>query len=86
VFENPGPIQVPWQLKAAVRIPGLQRAVGYAVGIGVRPEHVREETPPRWRRGLAATAVVAALGMAAATAVLGWAAWKAWSKAAEAAR
>ena len=86
VFENPGPIQVPWQLKAAVRIPGLQRAVGYAVGIGVRPEHVREETPPRWRRGLPATAVVAALGMAAATAVLGWAAWKAWSKAAEAAR
>jgi hypothetical protein len=42
VFANPGPIQAPWQLKMAVRIPGIQRAVGYAVGIGVRPEHVRE--------------------------------------------
>jgi 2-polyprenyl-6-methoxyphenol hydroxylase-like FAD-dependent oxidoreductase len=41
VFENPGPIQAPWQLKAVVHIPGIQRAVGYAVGVGVRPEHVR---------------------------------------------
>ena len=43
VFENPGPIRAPWQVKLAVRIPGIQRLVGYAVGIGVRPEHVREE-------------------------------------------
>jgi 2-polyprenyl-6-methoxyphenol hydroxylase-like FAD-dependent oxidoreductase len=43
VFENPGPIRAPWQVKVAVRIPGIQRVVGYAVGIGVRPEHVREE-------------------------------------------
>jgi 2-polyprenyl-6-methoxyphenol hydroxylase-like FAD-dependent oxidoreductase len=44
VFENPGPIRAPWQVKVAVRIPGIQRLVGYAVGIGVRPEHVRGET------------------------------------------
>jgi 2-polyprenyl-6-methoxyphenol hydroxylase-like FAD-dependent oxidoreductase len=44
VFANPGPIQAPWQLKMAVRIPGVQRVVGYAVGMGVRPEHVREAT------------------------------------------
>ena len=43
VFENPGPIRAPWQLKAAMKIPGIHRAVGYAVGIGARPEHVREE-------------------------------------------
>jgi len=52
VFENPGPIRAPWQLKAAMKIPGIHRAVGYAVGIGARPEHVREETrrgPRRFR-------------------------------------
>jgi 2-polyprenyl-6-methoxyphenol hydroxylase-like FAD-dependent oxidoreductase len=40
VFANPGPARVPWQLRVAVRIPGIHRALGYAVGIGVRPEHV----------------------------------------------
>jgi 2-polyprenyl-6-methoxyphenol hydroxylase-like FAD-dependent oxidoreductase len=41
IFKSPGPITAPWQLKAAVRIPGLQRLVARAVGLGVRPEHVR---------------------------------------------
>jgi len=40
VFQNPGPAHVPWQRKLAVRIPGIQRLIGRAVGIGVRPEHV----------------------------------------------
>ena len=44
VFENPGPIDAPWQLKAALQIPGIHRALGYAVGVGARPEHVRECT------------------------------------------
>ncbi len=79
VFETPGPIQAPWQIKAAVRIPGIQRAVGYAVGIGVRPEHLREERPAPWR-DRAATAAFAALGIVAATAALSWVAWKAWNK------
>ena len=41
VMANPGPAKAPWQLRAAVRIPGVHRALGYAVGIGIRPEHVR---------------------------------------------
>ncbi len=41
IFHNPGPIKAPWQLKAAVRIPGLQRLIARAVGLGVRPEHVQ---------------------------------------------
>jgi hypothetical protein len=41
IFQNPGPITAPWQLKAAVRIPGLQRLVARGVGLGVRPEHIR---------------------------------------------
>ena len=83
VFENPGPIHAPWQMKAAVRIPGIQCAVGYAVGIGVRPEHVREQKPTRLRRNLMATAVFAAVGIAAATAVLSWAAWRTWNRISE---
>lgn len=41
VFENPGPLEAPWQIKAVTRIPGIHRAVGYAAGIGARPEHVQ---------------------------------------------
>jgi 2-polyprenyl-6-methoxyphenol hydroxylase-like FAD-dependent oxidoreductase len=41
IFQNPGPITAPWQLKAAVRIPGLQRLVARGVGLGVRPEHIQ---------------------------------------------
>jgi 2-polyprenyl-6-methoxyphenol hydroxylase-like FAD-dependent oxidoreductase len=41
VFENPGPLEAPWQIKAVTRIPGIHRAVGYAAGIGVRPEHMQ---------------------------------------------
>lgn len=43
VFQNPGPAKAPWQLRLAVRIPGAQRLLGRAVGLGVRPEHVRTE-------------------------------------------
>jgi 2-polyprenyl-6-methoxyphenol hydroxylase-like FAD-dependent oxidoreductase len=41
IFDHPGPLKAPWQLKAIMRLPGLQRLVGRMVGIGVRPEHVR---------------------------------------------
>ena len=81
--ENPGPIKAPWQLKVVVRIPGIQRAVGYAVGIGLRPEHVREEARPRPWRNRAATAAFAALGIAAGAAAIGWAAWRAWNRVSE---
>ena len=82
VFENPGPLQAPWQLKAAVRIPGFQRAVGYAVGIGVRPEHVRNEPSAQSRCSRVSIAVFAGLGLAAAGTALVWAAWKTWNKSA----
>ena len=86
VFENPGPIQAPWQVKAVVRIPGLPRAVGYAVGIGVRPEHVREQAPVRPRCSRVAKTVFVALGIAAAAAALGWATWRACNRVTETAR
>jgi 2-polyprenyl-6-methoxyphenol hydroxylase-like FAD-dependent oxidoreductase len=41
IFDNPGPAQAPWQLKLVVHIPGIQRLLGRAVGMGVRPEHIQ---------------------------------------------
>ena len=81
IFENPGPIEPPWQLKAIVRIPGIQRVVGYAVGIGVRPEHVRSQPTAAPVRSRLSRAALAGLGIAATGAALGWIAWKAWNRA-----
>jgi 2-polyprenyl-6-methoxyphenol hydroxylase-like FAD-dependent oxidoreductase len=80
VFENPGPIQAPWQVKVGSRIPGVHRAMGYAVGIGMRPEHVREEAWARPRCPRLATAIFAGIGIAAVAAAFSWAAWKAWRR------
>ena len=81
VFENTGPIHAPWQLKAAQRIPGIHRALGYAVGVGARPEHVRERIRPNQRSAFLVKVACAGIGIAAGAAVCGWAAWKVWSKA-----
>lgn len=66
VFQNPGPLQAPWQLKAAFRTPGIQRVMGRVVGIGIRPEHVADNARrferyrvPVWRRALATVAAMA---------------------------
>ena len=77
VFENPGPIQAPWQLRAAVQVPGIHRALGRAVGIGLRPEHVREKVPPRPRCPRLAKGLLAGLGIAVLGAAFGWTTWKA---------
>ena len=71
LFANPGPIQAPWQVKAASRIPGIHRALGYA-GIGMRPEHVGEKTWVKPMRSRVATALFAGIGIAA-TAAFAWA-------------
>ena len=65
VFNSTGPLKAPWQLKAIVRIPGIQRVLGYAVGIGIRPEHVQGVTRrPAARLPRAAVAIGAVLGAA----------------------
>ena len=46
IFHNPGPVQAPWQLKAMVAVPGIQRAMGYVVGVGFRPEHIAGARKP----------------------------------------
>jgi 2-polyprenyl-6-methoxyphenol hydroxylase-like FAD-dependent oxidoreductase len=85
VFEIPGPVHAPWQMRAAQRIPGIHRALGYAVGVGARPEHVRPEhlREDRWtkpRGACLAALACASIGGVAAAGVCGWVAWKVWRK------
>ncbi|HEY1808050.1 MAG TPA: FAD-dependent oxidoreductase [Acidobacteriaceae bacterium] len=77
-FENTGPVHAPWQMKAAQQIPGIHQALGYVIGVGVRPEHVREGTRAHQRGARLTGMVCAGAGFAA---VCGWAAWKMWSRA-----
>jgi 2-polyprenyl-6-methoxyphenol hydroxylase-like FAD-dependent oxidoreductase len=46
IFQNPGPAKAPWQLKAAVQIPGIQHVLARLVGVGVRPEHIKGARKP----------------------------------------
>ncbi|MFL6447153.1 MAG: FAD-dependent oxidoreductase [Bryobacteraceae bacterium] len=43
VFKSSGALKAPWQLKLVARLPGLPHLLARMVGIGVRPEHVRDE-------------------------------------------
>jgi 2-polyprenyl-6-methoxyphenol hydroxylase-like FAD-dependent oxidoreductase len=71
IFESQGPIQAPWQLKVALRIPGIRPVLGYAVGIGARPEHVQNDAARTRRRGrIAAAAIGLAVGVGVACAVV----------------
>ena len=65
-FRSTGPLRAPWQLRLVFRIPGVRRALGYAVGIGVRPEHVEGALPRPSGRKLSAlaTGIGAGLGVA----------------------
>jgi 2-polyprenyl-6-methoxyphenol hydroxylase-like FAD-dependent oxidoreductase len=57
VFKNPGPLKAPWQLKLAIKLPGLRRLLARAVGIGVRPEHIDATwREPRGSRAATASA------------------------------
>jgi 2-polyprenyl-6-methoxyphenol hydroxylase-like FAD-dependent oxidoreductase len=76
VFVGSGPMQASWQLKLALQIPGVHRALGYGVGMGARPEHVRTQQE-EGRRMPALPAVLAAVGIAAAGVAVGWMAWRA---------
>ena len=85
IFDDPKPVHVSWPFKAIQHVPGIHRAVGYAIGVGARPEHVQDDVKRSSRGvGLAKVACVglvcAGVGMAATTVVCGWAAWKVWRK------
>ena len=66
VFRNPGPIHAPWPLRLALRAPGMRYVLGYAVGLGVRPEHVADAArrPSRSRLSALAAGIGTGLGIA----------------------
>jgi 2-polyprenyl-6-methoxyphenol hydroxylase-like FAD-dependent oxidoreductase len=70
IFENPGPAKAPWQLKAVVHIPGLRHVMARAVGIGVRPEHIRGARKKSACDGQYLKKLAVGVGLAAAGAVL----------------
>lgn len=56
IFQHPGAIKAPWQLKLITQVPGFQRLLGRLIGIGVRPEHIHSkvavsDAPERGSRG-----------------------------------
>jgi 2-polyprenyl-6-methoxyphenol hydroxylase-like FAD-dependent oxidoreductase len=66
VFDNPGPAKAPWQLKAVFSIPGIQHVLARAVGMGVRPEHIKgARKPSGFSIKDIAVGVGVAMGMAA---------------------
>jgi 2-polyprenyl-6-methoxyphenol hydroxylase-like FAD-dependent oxidoreductase len=69
LFRNIGPVKAPWQLKAAVRIPGITHVIGRAVGIGIRPEHIQDARRSRAYRKEHVAKVALGLGIAAGFAI-----------------
>jgi hypothetical protein len=73
-------MRAPWQVRVATQLPGVQRILGHAIGIGALPEHVRPEPQERPQRLRRPTGVFAAIGFAAAGVAVGWMALKACSR------
>jgi 2-polyprenyl-6-methoxyphenol hydroxylase-like FAD-dependent oxidoreductase len=66
IFQNPGPAKAPWQLRAAVSVPGAQHLLGRVVGMGIRPEHIKgARKPSRFCINNVAVGVGVAMGMTA---------------------
>ncbi|HLH09237.1 MAG TPA: FAD-dependent oxidoreductase [Terriglobales bacterium] len=64
LFRNPGPVKAPWQLKVAVKIPGISHVLARAVGVGVRPEHIAGARRSRAYRNDRMAKFAIALGVA----------------------
>jgi hypothetical protein len=66
VFEHPGPMKAPWQLRTVVSIPGVQHVAARVIGLGVLPEHVAgaRKKPACDGAKLKKIAVVAGLALA----------------------
>ena len=71
IFDHPGPLKAPWQMKVVVNIPGVQHLLGRAVGMGIRPEHIKGA---RKRSGFRIKNIAAAIGAAMGVAAMGVAA------------
>jgi hypothetical protein len=41
IFRNPGPAVAPWQMRAVLSIPGIQKVTARVIGVGILPEHIK---------------------------------------------
>ncbi|HLI86428.1 MAG TPA: FAD-dependent oxidoreductase [Bryobacteraceae bacterium] len=46
LFDQPGPFEAPWQVRALLAIPAVPHLVGRFVGMGIRPGHIGEPAKP----------------------------------------
>jgi hypothetical protein len=70
IFQNPGPVEVPWQLKVAVNIPFVNDLLGRVVGNGFRPEHIAGTRPRQTCSAICLKKVAVGIGLVAAGATL----------------
>jgi 2-polyprenyl-6-methoxyphenol hydroxylase-like FAD-dependent oxidoreductase len=71
LFQNPGPLQPPWQFRLALAIPGVQHLIGRFVGMGIRPEHIEPERIRETKQvGIRVPAIAMCAGIAAAAIVV----------------
>jgi 2-polyprenyl-6-methoxyphenol hydroxylase-like FAD-dependent oxidoreductase len=68
VFQHPGQLHAPWQMKVALSVPGIQHLTARIIGMGVRPEHIRTPKP----RPTLLERIAICTGIAAALAVNRW--------------
>jgi|SRR5580698_5452534 2-polyprenyl-6-methoxyphenol hydroxylase-like FAD-dependent oxidoreductase len=47
IFRNPGPAVAPWQMRAVLSIPGIQKVTARVIGVGVLPEHIKGARPEK---------------------------------------
>ncbi|UWZ82633.1 FAD-dependent oxidoreductase [Occallatibacter riparius] len=80
IFAATGPMKAPWQIRVVTQIPGVQRLLGHAIGMGAQPEHVRPAPQQHPRRSRRSSFVPAAIGFAAAGVAIGFMAWRAVSR------
>ncbi len=66
VFQNPGPANASWQLKAVFHIPGIQRLTARTIGMGVRPEHIKDARPSPEQKAACIKRIAVGVGVAAA--------------------
>ena len=71
VFNNPGHAVAPWQLRAAVSIPGIQHVMARVVGVGVLPEHIKGARAEKKGPVPLLARIAIGIGLAAAGAAIG---------------
>jgi 2-polyprenyl-6-methoxyphenol hydroxylase-like FAD-dependent oxidoreductase len=71
VFENPGRLTAPWQFKAVLSIPGIQKLPARVIGMGVLPEHIKGATALKTCPMLSLKKIAIGAGLLAAGIVIG---------------